>query len=185
MVKRRDCYVKDRSLNIVVVMFLSMVLASALMSEAGLLSRFCGIACCMVSLFILLYFFSSHLYSISVRVTDLCFFLLWAYIGLRTKGQDFYSYTTAQWISCLLIYLCCRNVSCNYVDNSEVPPSFMSDFEKYYCGTCDTWYDWDEICDHEKVIEGEVTNGYNQYPFDDSRTPLQNFSNLRNLTKDC
>lgn len=44
MVKRRDCYVKDRSLNIVVVMFLSMVLASALMSEAGLLSRFCGIA---------------------------------------------------------------------------------------------------------------------------------------------
>ena len=43
----------------------------------------------------------------------------------------------------------------NYVDNSEVTPSFMSDFEKYYCGTCDAWYDWDEVCDHEKEIVGD------------------------------
>jgi hypothetical protein len=43
----------------------------------------------------------------------------------------------------------------NYVDNSEVTPAFMSDFEKYYCGTCDAWYDWDEVCDHEKEIVGD------------------------------
>ena len=85
MVKRRDCYVKDRSLNIVVVMFLSMVLASALMSEAGLLSRFCGIACCMVSLFILLYFLSSHLYSIPI-----CAFSSYGHISVYgQKGKIF------------------------------------------------------------------------------------------------
>ncbi len=43
----------------------------------------------------------------------------------------------------------------NYVDNSEMTPAFMSDFEKYYCGTCDAWYDWDEVCDHEKEIVGD------------------------------
>ena len=43
----------------------------------------------------------------------------------------------------------------NYVDDSDVTPAFMSDFEKYYCGTCDAWYDWDEVCDHEKEIVGD------------------------------
>lgn len=110
MTRHRGCYVKNGSLNMVVAMFLGIVLASALMSETGLLSRHGGIACCMGSLFMLLYFFSLRIYSVSVRVTDLFFFLLWAYIGLRTEGQDFYSYTTGQWISCLIIYLCCRNM---------------------------------------------------------------------------
>lgn len=111
MIRQRDCYLKNGSLNIVVAMFLSVVPASSLMSETGLLSRHGGIACCMGSLFMLLYFLSLRIYSVSVRVTDLFFFLLWAYIGLRTEGQDFYSYTMAQWISCLMIYLCCRNMS--------------------------------------------------------------------------
>ena len=39
----------------VVAMFLGIVLASTLMSETGLLSRHGGIACCMGSLFMLLY----------------------------------------------------------------------------------------------------------------------------------
>jgi len=110
MIRHWDCYIKNGSLNIAVAMFLSVVLASALMSETGLLSRYSGITCCMGSLFMLLYFLSLRIYSVSVRVTDLFFFLLWAYVGLRTEGQDFYSYTTARWISCLIIYLCCRNM---------------------------------------------------------------------------
>lgn len=113
MIRHRDCYVKNGSLDIVIAMFFSVVLASSLMSETGLLSRHGGIACCLGSLFMLLYFLSLRIYSVFVRVTDCCFLLLWAYAGLRTEGQNFYSYTTAQWISCLIIYLCCRNMSSN------------------------------------------------------------------------
>jgi len=31
----------------------------------------------------------------------------------------------------------------------------MSDFEKYYCGICDDWFDWDVDCGHNSEIVGD------------------------------
>ena len=43
----------------------------------------------------------------------------------------------------------------NYVGNLEVTPAFMSDFEKFYCGICQDWFDWDEDCGHNTEIVGD------------------------------
>ncbi len=43
----------------------------------------------------------------------------------------------------------------NYVDHSEVTPAFLSDFEKYYCGICGDWFDWDVDCGHNSEIVGD------------------------------
>ena len=40
-------------------------------------------------------------------------------------------------------------------DITRLRPAFMSDFEQYYCGICDDWFDWDVDCGHNSKIVGD------------------------------